>query len=68
MCPTIEFFDEVVEQMPTISLTRDIKLTNEDALKILDSKPSKELQAVLNSIKLQDVTVLTENKLISKYL
>lgn len=54
--------------MPTISLTRDIKLTNEDALKILDSKPSKELQAVLNSIKLQDVTVLTENKLISKYL
>lgn len=67
MCSTIEFF-EVVEQMPTISLTRDIKLTNEDALKILDSKPSKELQAVLNSIKLQDVTVLTENKLISKYL
>ena len=67
MCSTIEFF-EVIEQMPTISLTRDIKLTNEDALKILDSKPSKELQAVLNSIKLQDVTVLTENKLISKYL
>ena len=67
MCSTIEFF-EVVEQMPTISLTRDIKLTNEATLKILDSKPSKELQAVLNSIKLQDVTVLTENKLISKYL
>ena len=67
MCPTIEFF-EVVEQMPTISLTRDIKLTNEDALKILNSKPSKNLQAILSSIQSQDVTVLKENKLISKYL
>ena len=27
--------------MATISLTRDIKLTNEDALKILNHKPSK---------------------------
>ena len=36
--------------MATISLTRDIKLTNEDALKILNHKPSKKLQAVLKSI------------------
>ena len=33
--------------MATISLTRDIKLTNEDALKILNHEPSKKLQAGL---------------------
>lgn len=36
--------------MPTISLTRDIKLTNEDALKILGSKPSEKLQVILEFI------------------
>lgn len=36
--------------MPTISLTRYIKLTNEDTLKILGSKPSEKLQVVLDSI------------------
>ena len=53
--------------MATISLTRDIKLTNEDALKILNHEPSKKLQAVLKSIE-QDATAPTKNKLISKYL
>ena len=54
--------------MPIISLTRDIKLTNEDALKILNHKPSEKLQAVLEFIELQDDATLTENKLILKYL
>lgn len=54
--------------MPTISLTREIKLTNEDALKIVDSKPSEELQAILESIEQQGLTSSTENKLILKYL
>ena len=54
--------------MPTISLTRDIKLTNEDALKILNHKPSEKLQAVLEFIELQNDATLTENKLILKYL
>ena len=47
--------------MATISLTRDIKLTNEDALKILNHKPSKKLQAVLKSIESQDATAPTKN-------
>lgn len=54
--------------MPTISLIRDIKLTNRDALKIIDSKPSEKLQAVLKSIEPQGSISLTENKLISKYI
>lgn len=54
--------------MPIISLTRDIKLTSEDALKILNSKPSAKLQAVLKFIESQDDAILTKNKLISKYL
>ena len=54
--------------MPTISLTRDIKLTNEDALKIVDSKPSEKLQEVLRSIESQGSILSTENKLISKTL
>ena len=54
--------------MATISLTRDIKLTNEDALKILNHEPSKKLQAVLKSIESQDATDPTKNKLILKYL
>lgn len=54
--------------MPIISLTRDIKLINEDALKILNHKPSEKLQAVLEFIELQDDATLTENKLILKYL
>lgn len=61
-------YKQEVEQMATISLTRDIKLTNEDALKILNHKPSKKLQAVLKSIESQDATAPTKNKLISKYL
>ena len=54
--------------MPTISLTCDIKLTNEDALKIFNHQPSEKLQEILKSIESQDTTTLTENKLISKYL
>jgi hypothetical protein len=54
--------------VPTISLTCDIKLTNEDALKIFNHQPSEKLQEILKSIESQDTTTLTENKLISKYL
>ena len=54
--------------MPTISLLRDIKLTNEDVSKILNHKRSKKLQAVLKSIESKDNTKLKENKLFSKYL
>ena len=54
--------------MPIISLTRDIKLTNEDALKIFSHKQSEKLQAILKSIDSKDNTKLTENKLILKYL
>lgn len=54
--------------MPIISLTRDMKLTNEDALKILNHKLSIKLQAVLEFIELQDDAILTKNKLILKYL
>lgn len=54
--------------MPTISLTRNIKLTNEDALKILGSKPSEKLQELLRFIELEDSVSSTENKLISKTL
>lgn len=54
--------------MPIISLTRDIKLTNEDALKILNHKPSVKIQAVLKFIESQDDAILTKNKLILKYL
>ena len=54
--------------MPIISLTRDIKLTNEDALKIFSHKPSEKLQVILKSIDSKDNTKLTENKLILKYL
>lgn len=54
--------------MPKISLIREIKLTNEDALKILNSKPSKKLQAILESVEAQGTTGLTENKLVAKYL
>ena len=54
--------------MSVISFTREIKLTNEDALKILNHKPSEKLQAILKSIDSKDNTKLTENKLFSKYL
>ncbi len=54
--------------MPTISLTRDIKLTNEDALKILGSKYSEKLQAILDSIEVQGTATPMENKLILKTL
>lgn len=54
--------------MSVISFTREIKLTNEDALKILNHKPSEKLQAILKSIDSKDNTKLTENKLVLKYL
>ncbi len=50
--------------VPTISLTRDIKLTNEDALKIFNHQSSEKLQEILKSIESQDTSTLTENKLI----
>lgn len=54
--------------MPKISLTREIKLTNEDALKIIDSKPSEKLQDLLESIEPQGSNLSTENKLILRTL
>ena len=54
--------------MPIISLTRKIKLTNADALKILNSKPSEKLQSILKSIESQKDINQKKNKLISKYL
>ena len=54
--------------MSVISLTREIKLTNEDILKILNSKPSEKLQSVLKSIELKKAINQTKNELISKYL
>jgi hypothetical protein len=56
------------KSMPIVSLTRDIKLTNEGALKIINSKPSEKLQAILESSKSQGSVSSTENKLISKYV
>ena len=54
--------------MPTFSLTREIKITNEDALKILGSKPSEKLQVILESIEPKGSASSTENKLILNYL
>lgn len=54
--------------MPTISLTREIKLTNEDALNIINSKPSEKLQELLKSIEPQGSTPSIENQLILNYL
>ncbi len=54
--------------MPLMSLTRHIRLTNEDALKIFNHKPSAKLKEVLKFIESQDDAILTKNKLISKYL
>ena len=54
--------------MPMISFTREIKLTNEDALKIFNDQPSEKLQAVLKSIESENFIVSNKNKLISKYL
>lgn len=54
--------------MSTISLTRGIKLTKEDALKIMDSKPSKTLQELLRFIESQGSTPSIENQLILNYL
>ena len=55
-------------KMPIISLQRHIKLTNEDALKILNHKPSKKLQDILKSIESRNAKSPTKNKLISKYI
>ena len=54
--------------MPIISLTRELKLTNEDALKILNSKPSENLQSILKSIESQKDINQKKNKLVSKYV
>ena len=54
--------------MPVISLIREINFTNEDALKIFNSKRSEKLQAILKSIDSKNNIKLKENKLISKYL
>lgn len=68
MCQTIEFYEVAEKKMPTFSLTREIKLTNEDALKIMDSEPSEELQAILKFMERQETTHSKENKLSLKYL
>lgn len=54
--------------MPIISLTRELKLTNEDALKILNSKPSENLQSILKLIESKKDITQKKNKLISKYV
>ena len=54
--------------MPVISLIREINFTNEDALKIFNSKRSEKFQAILKSIDSKNNIKLKENKLISKYL
>lgn len=54
--------------MAIISLTREIKLTNEDAIKILDNQPSEKLQEMLDLVKQKEKIEETDNKLISKYL
>ena len=54
--------------MPLISLTRGLKLTNEDALKILNSKPSKKMQEILKSIESKNDTKSMKNKLVLKHL
>lgn len=54
--------------MPIISFQRHIKLTNEDALKIMNHKPSKKLQDILKSIESKDIETQTKNKLVSKYI
>lgn len=54
--------------MPVISLTREIKLTNEDAVKILNSKPSQKMQDILKSIESKDNVDLMQNKLILTHL
>jgi hypothetical protein len=54
--------------MPIISLTRDIKLTNEDVLKILNSKQSEKLRSILKSIESQKDINQKKNELVSKYL
>ena len=54
--------------MPIISFTRDIKLTNEDALKIINSKPSEKLQSILKSIESKKSINQKKNKLVLKYL
>ena len=54
--------------MPLISLTREIKLTNKDALKIINCESSEKLQAILKLIESQQVVNPTKNKLILKYI
>lgn len=54
--------------MPIISLTRELKLTNEDVLKILNSKPSDKLQSILELIESQKDINQKKNKLVSKYV
>ena len=54
--------------MPVISLIRELNLTNEDALKILNSKPSEKLQSILKSIESKKAINQKKNELISKYL
>ena len=54
--------------MPSISLTREIKLINADALKIINSKPSEKLQSILKSIESKKDITQKKNKLISKYV
>ena len=64
----ISKINKEVEEMAIISLIREIKLTNEDAIKILDNQPSEKLQEILHLIKQKEKIEETENKLISKYL
>lgn len=52
--------------MAIISMIRNIKITNSDAEKIINSKPSKSLEKLLKDNSPQKST--SSNKLIAKYL
>lgn len=54
--------------MATISFTRDITLTNEEAQIILNSKPSQKLQDIIENLDKTKSELPVDNKLIAKYL
>lgn len=56
-----------VNTMATISMTREIKLTTEDATKILNSQPTETLKELLRQVH-QESPTYKENKLIAKFL
>ena len=56
-----------VNAIATISMTREIKLTTEDATKILSSQLTETLKELLRQV-YQESPTYKENKLIAKFL